>query len=139
MSDTKVIENPFKTHGAISWGELMTTDPEGAVSFYSNLLGWESHVMNMGEGDYHVNTVEGANFSGIMKKPDHLENMPPYWGVYMTVNDIQETLSKVESLGGKILSELITAPGVGQMAVIQDPQGAAFSIIQYENTSSDPC
>ncbi len=30
----------FKTHGAFSWSELMTSDPPAAAEFYGKLFGW---------------------------------------------------------------------------------------------------
>ena len=40
--------DPFKTHGAFSWNELMTSDPAGAAAFYRQLFGWRIDEVNMG-------------------------------------------------------------------------------------------
>ena len=53
------------------------------------------------------------------------------WGCYVTVDDVDTTLAKVRSLGGSVLMEPMEVKGVGRMAVIQDPQGAALSVITY--------
>ena len=42
----------FKTHGAFSWSELMTSDPAGATAFYGKLFGWTFDTMEMGQGPY---------------------------------------------------------------------------------------
>ena len=42
----------YKTHGAFSWSELMTNDPQAAANFYSQLFGWKVDTMPMGEGQY---------------------------------------------------------------------------------------
>jgi len=44
----------FKTHGAFSWSELMTSDPAAAAVFYGPLFGWCVEAMDMGGGPYHV-------------------------------------------------------------------------------------
>jgi len=54
------------------------------------------------------------------------------WGCYVTVADLDQTLSMVQRLGGKVLAPPMDVEGVGRMAVIGDPQGAALSVIQYK-------
>ena len=44
----------YKTHGAFSWSELMTSNPKAACEFYGTLFGWKAETMDMGTGPYHV-------------------------------------------------------------------------------------
>ena len=39
----------YKTHGAFSWSELMTSDPTAAAAFYGPLFGWTVQTMDMVE------------------------------------------------------------------------------------------
>ena len=48
----------YKTHGAFSWSELMTSDPEAALRFYRELFGWATDTMPMPDGTYHVLCVK---------------------------------------------------------------------------------
>jgi predicted enzyme related to lactoylglutathione lyase len=66
-----------------------------------------------------------------MKIPADAAGMPPTWGCYVTVDDVDATCRKVEQLGGKVCVPVMELPSVGRMAVIQDPQGATLSIISY--------
>jgi uncharacterized protein len=54
---------------------------------------------------------------------------PNHWHVYFAVADADATVARATELGGSILVEPFDTP-VGRMAVIRDPQGATFSIIQ---------
>ena len=122
----------YKTHGAFSWSELMTSDPKAACEFYGTLFGWAVNTMEMGSGPYYVVKVGDTSVGGIMGKPPGAPaGMPSMWGCYVTVVNVEETLAKVRSLGGKVLMEPMEVKGVGRMAVIQDPQGAALSVITY--------
>lgn len=121
----------MKTHGAVSWSELMTTDPDGAKKFYSQLFGWSMKDMTVSSGAYSMGQVGEAAVVGIMSIPPQAAGMPPSWGTYVTVTDVDSTLKEVEQLGGKVLMPPFDVPNVGRMAVIQDPQGAALSIITY--------
>jgi uncharacterized protein len=123
---------PFKTHGAFSWSELMTSDPKAACEFYGTLFGWKVETMDMGSGSYHVVKVGDAAVGGIMGKPPGVPaSMPSVWGCYVTVQNVDETLAKVKSLGGTVCMEPMDIKGVGRMAVIQDPQGAMLNVIAY--------
>lgn len=124
--------NPYDTHGAFSWSELMTSDPEAASRFYGPLFGWKTEVNDMGTGPYHVIKLGDVSIGGIMgKPPGSAPDMPSMWGCYVTVKDIDRTVAQARALGGAVLMEPMGVKGVGRMAVIADPQGAALSVIQY--------
>ena len=122
----------FQTHGAFSWNELMTPDPGAAANFYRQLLGWEFDTMSMGDGPYRVVKVEGQAVGGIMGTPPNAPpGMPPMWGCYVTVDNADETAGECAALGGKVLMPPTDIQGVGRFSVLQDPQGAVFSVIAY--------
>ncbi|SEL58158.1 hypothetical protein SAMN05216359_111137 [Roseateles sp. YR242] len=124
----------FKTHGAFSWSELMTTDPEKAAAFYGSLFGWKLEAMPMAgdpaAGVYRVAKVGDVAVGGLAASPKG-EPMPPTWGCYVTVDDVDATVAQVQQLGGSILMPVIEIPTVGRMATIRDPQGAVLNIITY--------
>ena len=121
----------FKRQGAFSWSELMTTDVESAIKFYSNLFGWKTENMPMGDMKYTIVKVGEEGLGGIMPIPAQAQGTPPNWGVYVTVDDVDETAKKAEKLGGKILVPPTDIPNVGRFFVLQDPQGAVISAIEY--------
>ena len=71
----------FRTHGAPSWVELTTTDPQAAAAFYGDLFGWTIQSMDMEGGEYRVIKVAGAALAGIMNMRPGAPTMPPTWGV----------------------------------------------------------
>ncbi len=121
----------YKTHGAFSWSELMTNDPAGAAKFYTQLFGWAVQDMDMGTGPYHVAKVGETAVAGIMGMPPGSPPMPPSWGCYVTVDNVEQTLARCSELGGKTIMPPMDVPGVGRMAVLQDPQGAVLSVMAY--------
>ena len=125
------MKDRFKQHGAFSWFELMTTDVDGAKKFYTDLFGWETEDMNMGDMNYTVVKVAEEALGGMMKTPPQAEGTPPNWGVYVTVDDVDVTAQNAEELGGKILVPPTDIPTVGRFCVLQDPQGAVISAITY--------
>ena len=120
----------FKTHGAISWTELMTTDPAAAREFYTKLFGWTTEEMSVVPGmNYTVLKAGGNGFGGIMAIPQ--QGMPSNWGTYVTVDDVDAVAKQAQQLGGKILVGPQDIPTVGRFCVIQDPQGAVIGAITY--------
>ena len=126
MSNTAI-----KQAGAFSWNELMTTDVKGAKVFYGELFGWRMQDIKAGSMDYTMVKLGDTEIAGIMAIPETAAGMPPTWGAYVTVNNVDALLPRVEKLGGKVLMPPHDIPDVGRFAVIQDPQGAMLSLISY--------
>ena len=122
---------PSATHGAFSWTELTTTDPKAARAFYGKLLDWQFQDMDMGKSMYTVINVGGQGIGGITAVPPNAKGMPPTWGSYITVNDVDAVVARVAGLGGKVLLAPMDIPTVGRFATIMDPQGATISLITY--------
>ena len=126
------MDDKLLKHGSFCWFELMTTDVAGAKEFYKKLFGWEMKDQPMDKMTYTVVSANGDEVAGIMTMPEDSKDMPPVWGIYITVNNIDETVNKAKDLGGTILVEPRDIPNVGKFAVIQDPQGAWFAPIEYK-------
>jgi predicted enzyme related to lactoylglutathione lyase len=123
----------FKQHGAFSWSELIVDDVDSAIGFYTDVIGWEIEEMEMPQNKYYVLKSDGVPVGGIMGKPEGGKQLPDHWGIYITVNDVDETLAKAETAGGKAIYPPMDVPGVGRMCAITDRSGAVFSIITYED------
>jgi uncharacterized protein len=121
----------MQQHGAFSWFELMTTDTAAAKEFYARIFGWGMRDQPMEDMIYTVLKVGDQEVGGLMAMPPDMPKRPPYWGVYVTVDDVDASVKLVEELGGQVKVPPMDIPGVGRFAIIQDPQGAMLSIITY--------
>jgi len=130
------MDDAFATHGAFSWVELLTIDPEAAGKFYAELFGWELVSSPVAGGEYTAVKVASRPVGGIMKMPSDVPpGVPPHWGVFVTVEDVDATVSKARELGAQVARAPADVPGVGRFAVLRDPQGAMFAVIRYESKS----
>jgi uncharacterized protein len=122
--------------GEASWHELMTTDAEAAMKFYSEVFGWQpSEVMDMGPmGKYHMFNRPIGMIGGMMNKPPAMANVPPNWGIYFLVSDINAAVERVKTNGGQILNGPMEVPGGDWIVNAMDPQGAAFSLHAKKKT-----
>lgn len=124
-------ETVTKPVGAFSWNELMTTDIEAAKAFYSALFGWRTQDIKCDGKAYTMAAIDDQDVAGIMAIPREAVGMPPCWGAYVTVADVDALLPRAKKLGGKVIVPPQNIPDIGRFAVIQDPQGAMLSVIAY--------
>ena len=68
-----------------------------------------------------------------MPMPMNSPGMPPSCGSYVTVDDVDAQVARVEPLDGKLCVAPQDIPNVGRFAVIADPQGAMLAMITYFN------
>ena len=93
------------TQGTPCWADLATTDPAAAKSFYADLFGWTFEDAQMSETMVYTMAVkDGSYVCAMYDQPDDMkqQGMPPFWGVHIAVDDVDEVASRVEACGGTI-------------------------------------
>lgn len=115
--------------GRFVWNELHTTHPEQALAFYEKVLGFSHRTMDMGPaGAYHVLSRGGVDRGGVTS---HLPaGVAPHWLPYVAVDDPDGTVARARRLGAKVPVAPIDIPGVGRMAALEDPTGAALAMLK---------
>jgi predicted enzyme related to lactoylglutathione lyase len=109
--------------------ELWTTNPDDALKFYNILAGYEQKLIDIkADLKYRRLVVNGRFCGGLMKLP--WDDVEPAWIPYVSVKNTLETVEKAKKLGGKIIVEKDSAVQEGSIAIIADPSGAVFAIIQ---------
>jgi predicted enzyme related to lactoylglutathione lyase len=93
--------------GHCQWNELVTSDPDGALAFYTRHFGWQKgEAMPMGPlGTYQLLVNDGVQIG----------------------EDIDAAVKVAQAAGGKLVDQVMPTPN-GFAAVIIDPQGAEFGI-----------
>ncbi len=135
MAETEGRETSISKHGEFCWAELATTDLTNCKEFFKNVFGWEvpeSRSEGVGGVKYQEFNLPGEYPMGGMFDMKHIygENPPPpHFMNYLAVDDIDETAARVEGLGGKLMHPAKDIPNVGRMVTIQDPTGAAVTLI----------
>lgn len=131
--------NPFDTHGAPSWSELLSSDADEAAAFYASVFGRNDHPMKIAStaGNYHVMRAGSINAAGIVTRPD--PSMPPAWSYYITVENADSMAAELPRAGATEVSPVTEAPGIGRFCWFLDPQGAYLAVISYlEREGEEP-
>jgi uncharacterized protein len=114
--------------GAFCWNELATDDVERAASFFAALLGWDCQT---GDTGYVSIRSRGSLNGGMRSQLAHERGGAPSWMPYFTVRSARDSARTAEELGGRTLVPVVHSR-CGRVAVLGDPQGAAFAIFQGE-------
>jgi uncharacterized protein len=116
--------------GTVCWHDLSTPKTDAAGKFYTKVIGWKQVDQNYGENSYHLFKVGRVGVCGMWPFP--MKKLPPCWVTYWQVADCAKTVAKVKRLGGRILMGTTPVPGMCRFAIVKDPQGAAFGILEPE-------
>jgi predicted enzyme related to lactoylglutathione lyase len=115
--------------GEFCWAELLTSDSEAAVKFYSELFGWKIVMeMDMGPmGTYRIFGIGETGFGGMMTVPKG-SPMPPMWLYYTETTDLDGAIARATSKGAKVMNGPMEVPGGARIVQMMDPQGAPFAL-----------
>ena len=115
--------------GAMIWNELVTSDSAAAIEFYNSVLGTERGI-TMGPMDYTLLRAGGTEVAGVLQITEDMGPIPPHWAVYFGVDDVDQTVSKAQSLGADVYVPPTDIPEIGRFACLADPQGADFNVFK---------
>ena len=112
--------------GAMSWADLATTDAPAAQAFYTALLGWRFEQMSE-EPPYWVIFNGERNQGGMTVPPP---GVPSNWFPYFVVDDVEASQADGPGDGRHAVPGADRGPRRRRFALIADPQGAPFGILQ---------
>lgn len=114
--------------------DIAADEPERAKKFYEELFGWK--ITPTPEMPYYmIETIDmrrNKSLCGGMGKRGAPEQRITN---FIGVESIEEYISKVEGLGGKVLQPKMAVPGWGYMAVCMDTEGNSFGLWQEDKTA----
>ncbi|MDO5068502.1 MAG: VOC family protein [Propionibacteriaceae bacterium] len=124
--------------GGPIWIDLGTHDLDGAIEFYTALLGWEFGEGSEQFGGYRMIHKDGLPIGGAMttlmgpEGPTTEPQGPTAWSVYLRTANIEQTLAKAVEHGAQVLVPAMSIADLGSMAILIDPAGAAIGAWQPE-------
>jgi predicted enzyme related to lactoylglutathione lyase len=111
--------------------EISANDAKAASKFYHDVFGWKIEVDP--NFNYHQFSSEGGPGGGFVTVPDQAKAGEVV--AYLSSDDIDASLKKVEQAGGKVLVPRTEIPGVGWFANFADPTGNKMGLYTDNNRS----
>ncbi len=114
-------------HGLPCWYELATDDLTGAQAFYSAVLGWSFADSGTPGMTYMLAKAADVMIAGALTAQPP---QPVAWSIYFAVDNADATVAEATALGGTVHVPPADIPNTGRFAILADPQGATFCILQ---------
>jgi len=122
-------------HGTPYWFECQSKDYDKSVDFYPQVTGARLEEIgtggapdSVGPERYSQVFVGDSSYSGIMDAAKVFPaEVPSFWQVYVTVDDVAATVAQAGSLGAEIVMPSEVTP-YGTLAAIKDPLGALICL-----------
>ncbi len=114
------------------WSALITTDPDAAAGFYQAVFDYEVYDLP-GPGDAGHMMLADDEFAraAVNPMPVSRPDARAYWLDFVRVDDAAAAVAKATSLGGRVLVAPRMDRHGGRIAVIADPAGAPFGIMEW--------
>jgi uncharacterized protein len=118
--------------GAMNWHELNTRDVPAAKEFYADVFGWSFEDSEFeGAGTYTAIKLGDQAVGGILDVTERVPaEVPAHWLVYFGVDDADASVEVAKQNGGEVPAGPFDIAEVGRIAVVKDPWGAVFAVIQ---------
>jgi uncharacterized protein len=119
------------------WSSLLVKDPKQESAFYKTLFGYDVYDL-AGEGDpqHYVLSGDGYARAGLNALPADSMRRRPHWLNFVRVTDAADTATKAVGLGGRVLVEPRIDRHGGHLAVLADPSGAIFGVMEWSDTDT---
>jgi len=115
----------YNEPGALVWNEAAVDDAQAARDFYTAVFGFRFDEVE-GAGGYTTFATEDHPLGGLS---GHQPGSPKGWTSCFSVTSTDASVKRVEEGGGKVTMSAQDTP-YGRFAVLEDPWGAAFSVMQ---------
>jgi uncharacterized protein len=123
----------------IAWHQLHTRDAERAWALYSELFGWiGTETLDVPDpvgGHQLFAWRTGTGSIGSIGNTGRWPGVHAHWLFYFVVADIDAAVVRIRALGGAAMNPIALAAG-RYLAACEDPEGAAFGLIQSETLQS---
>lgn len=117
--------------GVPAWAGLRTSRAGATGAFYERLLGWTL----VDHGDGLVAQVDGRPVAMIAPGSGWDAGR---WSCFFAAADLAEEGERLGRLGGRLITAPRTTDGIGRSALAEDPQGAAFGLMEPEPSRQAP-
>jgi predicted enzyme related to lactoylglutathione lyase len=125
--------------GRFVWYELMTTDMEAAMAFYTKVMGWGAWDASVPGRPYVLFSAGPAPVSGMMDLAQDARKtgVKPSWIGYVGVDDVDATADRIRRLGGALHVPPTDVADTSRFAIFADPQTARLALFKWRKPGQE--
>jgi uncharacterized protein len=125
------------TPGEWIWSSLQSRNPGAEAAFYQQVFAYDVFDLASDDGLEHV-ILSSDDFAraSVNAMPGDPARRHPHWLNFIRVDHTLDMVAKVRALGGRVLVEPHVDRHGGQVAVVADPAGAPFGLMEWTNSDS---
>jgi predicted enzyme related to lactoylglutathione lyase len=108
------------------WVDLAAADARGAADFYRGLCGWRTQRQRANGGEFLHFIADGDPVASLYQLDSRqiAAGVPSHWTPYIAVSDIEQSASRAEALGGRVIVKPFGVGDAARIALITDSAGA---------------
>jgi len=119
------------------WSSLLSRDPDAEAAFYQEVFSYDVFDLASDDGLEHVilSSDDYARAS-VNAFPADAARRHAHWLNFVRVDNTADAVAKALAAGGRVLVEPHADRHGGQVAVVADPAGAPFGLMEWTDTDS---
>jgi predicted enzyme related to lactoylglutathione lyase len=119
------------------WSSLLVKDPDSEAAFYQKVFSYDAFDLASDDGLEHV-ILSSDDFAraSVNSLPADSARRRAHWLNFIRVDSTADTVAKVVQSGGRVLVEPHVDRHGGQVAVVADPAGAPFGLMEWTESDS---
>jgi predicted enzyme related to lactoylglutathione lyase len=116
------------------WSKFFVKDTASSSQLFHDALGYEVIPdIRQDKPDSFVLSSNDFARAALGPVPDR-PNAKPGWLGFVRVESVDDTVAKAKGLGARVIVESIPGEGTGKMAILVDPTGAPFGVVQLDDS-----
>jgi predicted enzyme related to lactoylglutathione lyase len=119
------------------WSSLLVADPKQETAFYKSLCDYDVYELaSDGNAQHYILSSDNYARVGLNSLPVDSMRRHPHWLNFVRVTNAADAAKRAVALGGRVLVEPRIDRHGGQLAVLADPSGAPFGVLEWSGTDT---
>ncbi len=117
--------------------EMSAEDSKRMAEFYASVFGWKPKFFGEEMGNYVTVSTAETDENGMVKTPGAINggfysrrDASDHPSVVISVDNISESIKKVNNAGGIVINEPVDIPGIGLYVSFIDTEGNRVTMLQ---------
>jgi uncharacterized protein len=123
------------------WSSVFVRNAKQETVFYKSVFGYDVYDLagaggSADDAQHYILSSDNYSRAGLNVLPGDSMRRYPHWLNFVRVTDAADTAKKAVALGGRVLVEPRIDRHGGNLAVLADPSGAPFGVMEWSDADT---